>query len=223
MSQQNRSRRGQVALSGARISAYAAGSAAALAATGTAEALTVVNVNQHVADTVLGGGAVGIDLQFGSTPYHLALAHGIGTTNAATGYAFTAADAFGSPAVDVAGFTASAYNYVSKLALGAPVAAQAFLAASLYGTMAFNGGYGNDQWLSAGTGYVGVRFNTNQYGWIRVTMDGAPLNSFTVVDYAWGDPGEAVFAGQVPAPGSLPVLALGAVGVSTWRQRRRAA
>ena len=87
-----------------------------------------------------------------------------------------------------------------------------------------------------------------EYGWARVTMTGdianegatnsgdrltsvsvahsgirridAPGNSFTVVDYAWGDVGTAITAGQVPEPSSLGLLAVGAAGLLVWRKRR---
>ena len=49
-------------------------------------------------------------------------------------------------------------------------------------------------------------------------------NSFEVVDYAWGDPGDAVTAGQTSGAlsdrGSLGWLSLGAAGVTAWRQAR---
>ena len=53
-------------------------------------------------------------------------------------------------------------------------------------------------------------------------MDGAPGNSFTVVDYAYGDAGDSVDTGQVPEPGSLALLALGGAGLIAWRKRRSA-
>ena len=51
-------------------------------------------------------------------------------------------------------------------------------------------------------------------------MDGPRLNSFTLIDYAFTDPGETLVAGQVPEPGSLGLLALGAVGLFAWRKQR---
>lgn len=50
--------------------------------------------------------------------------------------------------------------------------------------------------------------------------------SFTVLDYAWVDPGEPIKAGQTsssklvsPDEGSLSLLAAGAGGLVRWRQR----
>ena len=103
-------------------------------------------------------------------------------------------------------------------------------------------------WQEPGTYYAGFRFNTGagtQYGWVRIRWGGCSYNGFTVIDYAWGDPGEKVQAGQrkllkndaqVPpqaarnagaAPvaaslGSLGLLALGAVGLRAWRKSHHA-
>jgi MYXO-CTERM domain-containing protein len=60
-------------------------------------------------------------------------------------------------------------------------------------------------------------------------MDGPDSNfSFTVLDYAWADLGEPIKPGQrssseivIPEEGSLGGLALGAVGIALWRQRRK--
>ena len=80
-----------------------------------------------------------------------------------------------------------------------------------------------DNQLAAGEAFIGVKFSTNRFGWIRVNMGGAPLNSFTIVDFAFAGPNEPITAGQVPEPGSLGLLALGAGGLATWRRRRKVA
>ena len=88
--------------------------------------------------------------------------------------------------------------------------------------------WGNFQ--QRGPGLVGFKFNNgagDQYGWVRVKMLDGRRNMFTVVDYAYGDPGDRVFAGQksddsAPALESLGGLALGAAGLLAWRQHRPA-
>jgi hypothetical protein len=210
----------------ARLAAYAAAcTSMAVGAQEANAAITYTSENTLLNDNTLDGFAIAVDLLFGSTPHHLALGHGIGTTNAATGYAIMDSNALGVPGVDgVAGFVAGPYNYVTKVAYNAAISGLAFLTAAQVGagaTMAFNTGYGNDQFLAPGVGFIGVKFNVNQFGWIRVNMNGAPLNSFTVVDFAYAGPGEPIRAGEVPEPSSLAALALGAIGIAGWRKSRR--
>ena len=82
-----------------------------------------------------------------------------------------------------------------------------------------------------GIGFVGFTFNNGagvQYGWVRVRMSNLPLPqiAFTVLDYAYADPGEPITAGQrssaelAPDQGSLGWLATGAVGLLAWRKSR---
>ncbi|MBA3883875.1 MAG: hypothetical protein H0X73_14505 [Chthoniobacterales bacterium] len=135
----------------------------------------------------------------------------------------------------VAGFTAHplAYlQYASKLSFGQSINTRPFV--SRYGRLALyydpieGIGY-NAQWLDPGTGFVGFRFNSGEglrYGWARIDMDGAPGNSFTLIDYAFGDVGDRITAGQtsvsnVPdSAGSLGLLAIGCAGLLAWRARR---
>lgn len=122
--------------------------------------------------------------------------------------------------------------------------------ANFFATLAYGGGYANSKFLAPGTGFIGFRFDNGggmEFGWARVTMAGdianegpghkaginslsakhlgtpgpnTPGNSFTLVDYAWGDVGSPITAGQVPEPGSLGLLAIGAAGLLAWRKRR---
>jgi len=60
-----------------------------------------------------------------------------------------------------------------------------------------------------GSGLVGFKFNNgagDQYGWVRVKMLDGRKNMFWVIDYAYGDPGEPVLAGQTGANASAPEL-----------------
>ncbi len=125
-----------------------------------------------------------------------------------------------------AGIGAGAYALASRLLAG-----QAFSMATnfvdngtVFGTGTLAGGSVYGQFRTAGPGYIGFRFNGGkgmQFGWAHVQMNGAgAANSFTLIDYAYGDVGDSIVAGQVPEPGSLGLLALGGVGLLAWRKRR---
>ncbi len=116
-------------------------------------------------------------------------------------------------------------EYLSKLNFGQNISARPFVSPG--GTLALN--YQVGRWLGPGIGFVGFQFNGGgglQYGWARINMDGAGENSFTLIDYAFGDVGDRITAGQtsisnVPETGgSLALLAIGAAGLVAWRARR---
>ncbi len=79
-----------------------------------------------------------------------------------------------------------------------------------------------------GVSFVGFKFNNgagDQYGWARVRSQGPPVNKFILLDYAYGDVGEPVRAGEksegaTPVQESLGGLALGAAGIVAWRRSR---
>jgi hypothetical protein len=90
------------------------------------------------------------------------------------------------------------------------------------------GGAARGQFFQAGVGFIGFKFNNgrgDQYGWARVEMRGYPKNQFKLIDYAYGDVGDRVRAGQksssdAPELESLGGLALGAAGLLAWRRRQ---
>jgi hypothetical protein len=75
-------------------------------------------------------------------------------------------------------------------------------------------------------GYVGFKFNSgsgDQYGWVRIKMGPGIDHTVRVIDYAYGDVGDQIRAGQAsssqaPSLESLGGLALGAVGLLAWRK-----
>jgi hypothetical protein len=89
------------------------------------------------------------------------------------------------------------------------------------------------QFDGKGVGFIGFKFNNgsgDQYGWVRIKMKDPWWDNFNQVfrlaDYAYGDVGDRIRAGQtssnemVPGEGSLGWLALGAAGLLAWRKRR---
>jgi len=102
----------------------------------------------------------------------------------------------------------------------------------------FAGGCSGGQFTGKNNrGYIGFRFNNgsgDQYGWARIQAGRGILHHFTLRDYAYGDVGDRIKAGQkssnervpeesdgiVPQEESLGGLALGAVGLLAWRKRR---
>ena len=120
----------------------------------------------------------------------------------------------------------------SKLNLHDAISARPFdggsalLAIDLYTVPGFWYSCGN--FRDRGSGLVGFKFNNgagDQYGWVRVKMLGGRKNMFWVIDYAYGDPGDRVLAGQTGANASAPELeslgglALGAARLLAWRRR----
>ena len=77
-----------------------------------------------------------------------------------------------------------------------------------------------------GVGFIGFKFNNGsgaQYGWVRIQMQ--KHARFKLIDYAYGDVGDTIGAGQksghdVAELESLGGLALGALGLLAWRKSR---
>jgi hypothetical protein len=139
-------------------------------------------------------------------------------------YAISSGQAFatGLNGGEVAAKSTGGYRYAYNLAPGDLVNTRQFLGG--YATMAMFNGYGNSEFLAPGPGYVGFSFTADDgthYGWMQVNMDGAAHNAFTLVDYAYAGVGEDITVGQVPEPGSLGLLATGAIGLLLWRRKRR--
>jgi hypothetical protein len=81
-----------------------------------------------------------------------------------------------------------------------------------------------------GIGFIGFKFNNGsgaQYGWVRIQVQPGVSHHypFKLIDYAYGDVGDTIGAGQksghdLPELESLGGLALGAMGLLAWRKSR---
>jgi hypothetical protein len=107
---------------------------------------------------------------------------------------------------------------------------------ALWGSWALSCSDYHGQFEENKVGYVGFRFNSgngDQYGWARIAL-GETDHPVILKDYAYGDVGDSIAAGQkssdamvpeesnevVPEEGSVGGLALGAAGLLAWRKRR---
>ena len=139
----------------------------------------------------------------------------------------------------IAGFYSSRLNVISasNLKHGQFISNRPFIPAQSRSAVLVAESSG--QFNGGGIGYVGFKFNNgsgDQYGWVRIQT--RPLEGeghpFKLRDYAYGDVGDRVRAGQIssnemvpeenedviPQEGSLGALALGAAGLLAWRKRR---
>ena len=105
----------------------------------------------------------------------------------------------------------------TNLAAGTPIDG-----ASTYGSGAGDATFA----LNSSNNLVGFRFqneaaaNQTQYGWMRILLSGSTIaQPRAIVEYAYEDSGAGIPAGAVPAPGSVALLALGALGL-TGRRRK---
>ena len=135
--------------------------------------------------------------------------------------------------VNSASLRGTAY-FASKLFRGNNISAGPFYVGSSHRYHALLNRYGSGNFSDLGEGYIGFKFNVGdgpQYGWVRIKIvRTGSNNAFVVHDYAWGDPGDQIRAGQTslsskqtdatPASGSLGLLAVGSAGLRSWRQRR---
>jgi MYXO-CTERM domain-containing protein len=71
------------------------------------------------------------------------------------------------------------------------------------------GGWGSSPSTQT-TGYLGFQLSSGNYGWIEVT---AGPTGITFGLAAYEDSGADILAGQIPTPGALSALALGAAGL----------
>ena len=88
-------------------------------------------------------------------------------------------------------------------------------------------------WAGVSNKYLGLQLGSGpsaRYGWARLSVNPVSADSVdggleaTLHDFAYNDEaGASIAAGQIPEPGSLALLALGASGLATWFGRHRPA
>ena len=109
----------------------------------------------------------------------------------------------------------------SSLALGTVIGGSSPFANSTT-TVVSATGVGSNGWVANSVNYFGFRFHNNTtnainygYGIMQVGASGA---SRTLLAIVYGDAGESVTVGAIPAPGALALL--GVAGLAAGRRRR---
>ena len=114
------------------------------------------------------------------------------------------------------GYVGTGTSTVSQLAANAPINGATINLTNTGNMSAFP---------TAGGSLFGFRFFNEvaaqvQFGWGRfIKATGASPATGTLVDFAYENTGGSIGAGAVPAPGSLALLALGALGVAGRRRK----
>jgi len=233
-----------VTLAKSRWAAYAmAGAATSLAGLACAEA--EIHYSGPIGHQFKGDTQASFPLQDGA---RLIFSHQLRGSN--RGFAHLALDGSGGPSDSVGYFAGKPNNpfsgfgfYVFRLPAHHRIA-RASMGRSCFTTTwsstvkcvgaTIQSGFGTyGEFQQPGRGFIAFSFDTGaglQLGWARIKTSGIPLVNFILVDYAWGDPGDAIVTGQtsgsgtpeaVTKSGSLGLLATGAQGLKAWRQQRQ--
>ena len=158
-----------------------------------------------------------------------------------SGFPVCSSSSFGNAFFNVAGIAgasiAAFYNdygcfSASNLKRGQLISSRPLLPAQPYrsANLAWKNDFLCPGQFRGGIGFIGFKFNNgsgDQYGWVRIQVQpGGSYNyPFKLIDYAYGDVGDTIGAGQKSGHDtseleSLGGLALGAAGLLAWRKRR---
>jgi len=154
-----------------------------------------------------------------------------------SGFPVCSSSSFGNAFFNVAGIAGASiagfYNdchrvSASNLKRGQLISSRPFVPAQTFRSASL-AGYCPGQFLG-GVGFIGFKFNNgsgDQYGWVRIQVQPGVSHHypFKLLDYAYGDVGDTIAAGQrsghdVLELESLGGLALGAIGFLAWRKSR---
>jgi hypothetical protein len=103
---------------------------------------------------------------------------------------------------------ASAASYSSYITFISKIPADVSIGSSLsYQTEGYLEDYGNGDWTEDGTGYIGFKLGSGNYGWAQLTYNDTD-GSMTIHDFAYENSGSAIVAGAIPEPASLALIAL---------------
>ena len=145
---------------------------------------------------------------------------------------------------EIVSAAARAYQTDVRTQLLSNVQSGSLISNGKFGSIAGNPGlgelkgvYGTGQFFNSGKGIIGFKFDNGfgtQYGWVRIKVSRTKdfKYRYRVEDYAWGDVGDPISAGQkrsIDSPiakifksGSLGLLAFGSMGLDAWRGARPA-
>ena len=204
----------------------AAGAAAGTAALGAGDAHGVIVYND------INPGGVDFTVYYGGAfPFNMDIYEGSATAdillkNYNFGSPYVGASVSYYPGQLVSEFKPpNGYAYVTALTDGDPINATT-VGPSFFGSMAFSGNP-NAEFDGLNGAFIGFSFpdaaSNLLYGWIRVNVD-TSTQTFEILDWAYeSDPSKGIVAGTVPEPGTLGLLAAGAVGVGAMRRRKKQA